>query len=161
MSQPVKLSDALLLEARIAGKANERSIAGQVEFWAKLGKSVEMMMEGRQVLAMRRNLDAQPLSEVLASVNTLAGRKRLTNFLEAQPFPHFKQHPTRAGLLIRIDQDGAETAGRFVNRVFVPDAPKRSRSGKAVSDAVTAKTVRRLPPRENEKPQLRRKAKQA
>ncbi len=33
MSQPVKLSDALVLDARITGKLVERSIAGQVEFW--------------------------------------------------------------------------------------------------------------------------------
>jgi hypothetical protein len=38
MSQPVKLSDALVLDARLAGEVQERSIAGQVEFWAKLGR---------------------------------------------------------------------------------------------------------------------------
>ena len=38
MSQPVKLSDALVLDARLAGEAVERSIAGQVEFWARLGR---------------------------------------------------------------------------------------------------------------------------
>ena len=37
MGQPVKLSDALVLDARIAAEAQERSIAGQIEFWAKLG----------------------------------------------------------------------------------------------------------------------------
>ncbi len=37
MSQPVKLTDALVLDARIAGEVVERSIAGQVEFWARLG----------------------------------------------------------------------------------------------------------------------------
>jgi len=37
MSQPVKLSDALVLETRLAGEIVERSIAGQVEFWARLG----------------------------------------------------------------------------------------------------------------------------
>ena len=38
MSQPVKLSDSLVLDARLAGEAVERSIAGQVEFWARLGR---------------------------------------------------------------------------------------------------------------------------
>ena len=36
LSQPVKLSDALVLDARLAGEAVERSIAGQVEFWAAI-----------------------------------------------------------------------------------------------------------------------------
>src|ERR1035438_9156293 len=49
MSQPVKLSDSLVLDARLAGDAMERSIAGQVEFWARLGRSVEVLLEGRQV----------------------------------------------------------------------------------------------------------------
>ncbi|PIX46733.1 MAG: hypothetical protein COZ06_16555 [Armatimonadetes bacterium CG_4_10_14_3_um_filter_66_18] len=31
MSQPVKLSDTLVLDARVAGEAFQRSIAGQVE----------------------------------------------------------------------------------------------------------------------------------
>ena len=44
MGQPVKLSDALVLDARIAAEAQERSIAGQVEFWAKLGRSVELLV---------------------------------------------------------------------------------------------------------------------
>jgi hypothetical protein len=33
MSQPVKLSDALVLDARLAAEVQERSIAGQVEYW--------------------------------------------------------------------------------------------------------------------------------
>ena len=40
MSQPVKLSESLVLDARLAGDAVERSIAGQVEFWARLGLSL-------------------------------------------------------------------------------------------------------------------------
>jgi hypothetical protein len=40
MSQPVKLSDSLVLDARITGEVVERSIAGQVEYWAKLGRAV-------------------------------------------------------------------------------------------------------------------------
>ena len=45
MSQPVKLSDALVLDARLAGQALERSIAGQVEFWARLGRAIEPLLE--------------------------------------------------------------------------------------------------------------------
>jgi len=119
MSQPVKLSDALVLDARIAGEAQERSIAGQVEFWAKLGRTVDMLLEGRQVLALRRNAGVRPLSDALASVETPEGRKRVADVLARQPYPHYKQYVGRSGLLVRIDEDGTETVGRFVNRVFV------------------------------------------
>ncbi|MGA3082747.1 MAG: hypothetical protein ABSD44_15455 [Terracidiphilus sp.] len=118
MSQPVKLSDALVLDARIAGAAQERSIAGQVEFWAKLGQSMELLLDGRQVLALQRNASAQPLAEALASVDTPEGRKRVADVLARQPYPHYKQYSPQPGLLLRIDENGAQTVGRFVNRVF-------------------------------------------
>jgi hypothetical protein len=118
MSQPVKLSDALILDARLAGEVHQRSIAGQVEFWAGLGRSVDMLLAGRQVLALRRNAAAVPLSEALASVETPVGRKRVEEVLAHRPYPHYKQCPGKPRLLIRIDEDGKQTIGRFVNREF-------------------------------------------
>jgi len=121
MSQPVKLSDPLVLDARLAGEAMERSIAGQVEFWARLGRSVESLLNGEQVLALSRRAAAQPLSSVLASVEKPAGHKRLAVYLEEQPFPHYKPCADRPGWLERIDDDGTRTVGRFVNRKFQPE----------------------------------------
>jgi ParD-like antitoxin of type II bacterial toxin-antitoxin system len=120
MSQPVKLSDSLVLDARLAGEIVERSIAGQVEFWARLGRSVELLLEGRQVLALCRNGATRPLSACLESVDSPEGRQRVADFLESQPFPHYDAHPDRPGLLVRIDADGRKTVGRFVNRQFRP-----------------------------------------
>jgi hypothetical protein len=120
MSQPVKLSDNLVLEARLAGDILKRSIAGQVEFWARLGRSVEPLLEGRQVLALCRDDAASPVSSLLESVDSPEGRRRVSNFLESQPFPHYEPHPERPGMLVRIDADGRRTVGRFVNRQFRP-----------------------------------------
>ena len=118
MSQPVKLSDSLVLDARLAGEVVERSIAGQVEFWARMGRAIEPLLKGDQVLALCRNGAARPLSECIKSVNSPEGRQRLADFLESQPFPHYEPHPNKRGLLIRIDSDGKRTIGRFVNRQF-------------------------------------------
>jgi hypothetical protein len=118
MSQPVKLSDDLVLDARLAGEAGERSIAGQVEFWAKLGRSVELLLEGRQVLQLVRKGTVQPLFACLESVDSPQGRARLAAYLERQPFPHYRPHPDRPGWLERTDEDGTHTIGRFVNRKF-------------------------------------------
>jgi hypothetical protein len=118
MSQPVKLSDALVLDARITGELVERSIAGQVEFWARLGRAVEPLLQGDQALALCRNATARPLSECLNSVDSAMGHQRLNAYLESQPFPHYEAHPDQPGLLIRIDVDGSRTTGRFVNRKF-------------------------------------------
>ena len=120
MSQPVKLSDGLVLDARLAGEVVERSIAGQVEFWARLGRSVDLLLEGRQVLAMCRSASARSLSACLGSVDSTEGRERVAGFLESQPFPHYQPHPDRPGLLVRVDADGSRSVGRFVKRQFQP-----------------------------------------
>ena len=120
MSQPVKLSDALVLDARLAGETVERSIAGQVEFWAKIGKAIEPLLQGTQVLALCRNAAARPLSDCLKSVDSPAGRRRVAEFLQEQPWPHYEPHPHQAGVLVRIEADGKRTVGRFINRQFQP-----------------------------------------
>ena len=120
MSQPVKLSDALVLDARLAGEAVERSIAGQVEFWARLGRSVEFLLQGHQVLRLCQNAAARPLSSCLETVDSADGQRRLEGWLQAQPFPHYETNPKMAGLLVRIDEHGTRSIGRFVNRQFTP-----------------------------------------
>lgn len=118
MSMPVKLSDTLVLDARMAGEVMERSIAGQVEFWARLGRAIDPLLSGTQAMTLSRRGAARPLADLIAEVEKPAGRKRLTKHLAGQPFPHYEPHPDRAGILIRIDADGTRTSGRFVNRVF-------------------------------------------
>jgi len=118
MSQPVKLSDGLVLDARLAGESVARSIAGQVEYWARLGRSIDLLLNGRQALALCRNGATQPLSELTNTVDSAAGRARVAVVLERQPFPHFRAHADKAGLLEKIDADGTVTIGRFVNREF-------------------------------------------
>ena len=118
MSQPVKLSDALVLDARLAGEVMERSIARQVEFWARLGRSVELLLEGQQVLILSRTAALQPLSACLETVNSPAGRRRVAAYLQSQPFPHYQPYPGKPGLQERISEDGSRTVGRFVNRQF-------------------------------------------
>ena len=120
MGQPVKLSDALVLDARVVGKAAERSIAGQIEFWARVGKAVEGVLRGDQVLRLKQRGDAATLSGLLRSVDSKAGRVRVKAQQAARPFPHFEQAPGKPGFLVKIDADGRRTVGRFVNRAFRP-----------------------------------------
>ncbi len=41
MSMPVRIDDELYEQAKSASKAECRTIAGQLEFWAKLGKAAQ------------------------------------------------------------------------------------------------------------------------
>jgi len=120
MSQPVKLSDVLVLDARLAGEVVERSIAGQVEYWAQVGRSVDLLLEGAQVLALRRSGATQSLSALLDSVDSPAGRGRVAAWLQSQPFPHYQPYLNVPGFLERIEEDGRRTVGRFVKRQFIP-----------------------------------------
>jgi streptomycin 6-kinase len=120
MGQPVKLSDNLVLDARVAGEAEERSIAGQIEFWARLGRAVELVLRTDDVLRLKRRGEARPLSELLASVDTDEGRQRLAAHLASRPYPHFEPSTERPGLIVKVDEDGTRTLGRFVNRTFRP-----------------------------------------
>jgi hypothetical protein len=118
MGQPVKLSDALVLDARLVGETAERSIAGQIEFWARIGRAVESVLRTESVLRLKQRGEARPLSDCLRTVDTKAGRARAQAHLDGRPFPHFEPAPDRPGFLVRIDEGGKRTVGRFVNREF-------------------------------------------
>lgn len=122
MSQPVKLSDSLVLDARLAGEVERRSIAGQVEYWASLGKLIDALIDGRTRADALQRSGSKPLSELVATIGTPEGDARLKAYLESEPFPHFEPHRTRKGVLIRIDADGTRSVGRFVDREFVTES---------------------------------------
>ena len=118
MGQPVKLSDELVDDARAVVPFSRRSIAGQIEFWAGLGKSIEPLLRGDRSMALRVSGSERPLSEVIAGVDTSKGRKRVMEHLEKRPYPHYKAVPGHPELLRRIEADGTELIGRFVGRDF-------------------------------------------
>jgi hypothetical protein len=125
MSQPVKLSDILVLDARLTGKISERSISGQIEYWANLGRAIEPLLQGSQALALSSKAAARPLSACLESVDSPEGKRRLAKYLQAQPYPHYEPAPNARGLLVRIEADGTRTLGRFVNRQFQKAGARR------------------------------------
>ncbi len=118
MSQPVKLSDRLILDARLTSQLADRSIAGQIEFWAKIGRAIEPLLAGAQVLALRRAGEVKPLSACIGAVDSPEGRRLVAEHLDSQPFPHYEPAPGRPGMLLRIDAGGKRTVGRFVRRRF-------------------------------------------
>jgi len=109
-----------MLDARLAGEIEERSIAGQIEFWAKLGRALEPLMRGSEVLALCKANAARPLSTCLESSETTEGRRRVAEYLQSRPFPHYEPAPGLPGFLVRIEANGKHTIGRFINREFQP-----------------------------------------
>lgn len=118
MGQPVKLSDELVDDARAVVPFSQRSIAGQIEFWAGLGKSIEPLLRGDRALAVQMAGRERPLSQLLLEVETTKGRKKLESTLNKRPYPHYKPVSDRPDLICRIEEHGTETVGRFVGREF-------------------------------------------
>jgi hypothetical protein len=120
MGQPVKLSDNLMLDARLVAEESERSIAGQIEHWARLGRAIEAALRPPTALKLKRRRPVPLLSERVRDIDTPAGRARTAAVLGATSYPRFAAAPNRPGLIVKIDEDGTRTVGRFVKRVFVP-----------------------------------------
>ena len=65
----------------------------------------------------------QEVTDLIQATQTDVGTERLQKHLNQLPFPHFEAHPDDPELLIRIDESGQRTAGRFVDRKFVAVQP--------------------------------------
>lgn len=133
MGMPVKLSDELVESARKEAADTDRSITGQIEHWAKIGRSVETVLRHKDVRALKRS----PLNVTLTSgarraiqaalkkVVAKTDRRSLARSLRAGRTV-YQADPSGSGLTERIEPDGRRTTGRFVNRSFVPKQPTRS-----------------------------------
>ena len=70
-------------------------------------------------------IETQPvktISECLGSVDSPAGRQRVEDYLKSRPFPHYEASGSPE-LLIRINEDGSRTLGRFIKCQFEPFGP--------------------------------------
>jgi len=121
MGQPVKLSDELVDDARAIVPFSQRSIAGQIEFWAGLGKSIEPLLRGDRALSLQMAGAEKSLSRIVSEVDSAKGRRRVATYLKQRPYPHYKPVPGRTDLVCRIEADGSEVIGRFVGRDFEAD----------------------------------------
>ena len=119
MSRSIELSDALVADARLVAELTGQTIAGQIEFWAGLGRAVERVLGIENVLALQRRGGSRSIEECLSDVDTPHGRARLREVLNSGPFPHYEGVPGHPELLLRIEESGTRTVGRFINRECV------------------------------------------
>jgi hypothetical protein len=121
--------------ARLEAEAAERSITGQIEHWAKLGRAVETVLtysESRAVKVSQGNLarafgDTSARRRVQASIEDLVGspdRSRAVARLRGRK-PVYESDPTYPGMVVRVNPDGRRSIGRVVNRRFVPEHPDK------------------------------------
>lgn len=125
----IKISEEVAELVRRAAAASNRSMAGQVEHWARLAMEIEdraTVTEVNAIKAMRGDAD---------SIDDVALRERVVQLIEdfrSTPPEElrerigldrkavFEPDPDTAGAVVRIDPDGTRTHGRLVGRRFVP-----------------------------------------
>jgi hypothetical protein len=128
MPHAVKLSDALIDEARNAAALEHRSVAGQIEHWARLGRALELDLHpsALQALIARSAADGGPSAGSLAtrlgaaidSALEPASRAALADDLGRRY--RYGTDSAFPGYVVRDDPDGQRVPGRFIDRTFQP-----------------------------------------
>jgi hypothetical protein len=138
MGMPVKLSDELVREARDEARIVNRSITGQIEHWASLGKAVEVMLKMSDIRALKRRQltvdDSSAASgirsrilDAIRQVVSTSDRNAVKRRISATGGPIYESDPDRPGRIIRIGPDGTRTPGRFKGRSFIPVVANQSK----------------------------------
>lgn len=133
MGMPVKLSDELVESARGEAATAERSITGQIEHWARIGRSVEAVLRHHEIKELKRSPDKVTLPAAtqravraaLKRVIASTGRESLAKTLKAGRTV-YQSDPSGSALIERIEPDGTRTLGQLINRRFVPAEPVKS-----------------------------------
>lgn len=132
MGSPVKVADELVKAAKEMAPLANRSIAKQIEHWARLGRAVEQLAKTTDVMAFKAQLaDPQDATKVVHArdalkrlVEALADRmdrgaaRRL--ILETGE-PVYEAVPGRLDLVSQVWPDGRRVLGRLVDQEFVAE----------------------------------------
>ncbi len=133
MGSPVaiKVGAEFAEAARAAADAADRSLTGQVEHWAKLGRAIEALLPAPTAHALKQSsghpdaLDDVTLrNQVLAALGAFRESSPTTkrSRLGLDQQTRYVPAPSRLTGLIRIEPDGTRTRGVRRGKTFVPDA---------------------------------------
>lgn len=129
----IKVSESLASEARAAAADSDRSLTGQIEHWARIGKAVEPLFTAPVVGSLKRSggdleviedeVERARVLDALAALRQSPPFAQSAAFLRASTRPLYEVDPEAAEGIVQVRPDGTRVAGRFVNRVFEPDPP--------------------------------------
>lgn len=121
-STAIKISSALANEARQAADAAHRSLTGQIEHWATIGRSIEPNLTGSAIQIIKKSGDLSQLApaEREQLMQLFESLRRSTSTATTTPFPRYEADHQDSSLLVQIQADGSRSRGKMVNRTFVP-----------------------------------------
>lgn len=143
MARSVKLSEDLVQAAEANAQIERRSVGGQIEYWAELGRRIacDPNISGADLLALQRHerssealqaVNESRRGEILASLQRLLGdvkRETFVRKLAARQQPRYGIDPTDPTRLMRIDADGSRTYGRLIDNEFVAESQEAAAVG--------------------------------
>jgi hypothetical protein len=126
----VKISEELAEAARREAAHTDRSLTGQVEHWAKLGRAAEAHLAVSVVTTLKRS------GGDLNTIDDLASRKAVWEALEnlktgahfaataekllAAGGSRYEADPQDPKGILQVQSDGSRVRGKLVGRKFVP-----------------------------------------
>ena len=139
MGSPVKVADELAKAAKETAELANRSMAKQIEHWARLGRAVEQLVKTSDVMAFKAHLadasDPDKVSEARAALDRLVKalverteRDAARALISETGEPVYEAVPARRDRVAQVWPDGRKVLGRFVGTEFVPDelSPKQA-----------------------------------
>ncbi len=124
----IKISSALAEQARTAAASEDRSVAGQIEHWANIGKTMAAVLPGAAITAIKTGDSIEMQAEVakalriLEEFRTNPDRSEMHQYLKSLGQPLYSVNPEAPSgdTIIQTLPDGTRRVGRMVNRQFVP-----------------------------------------
>lgn len=127
MPTAIKISTELAEEARAAAADADRSLTGQIEHWARIGKSIEPRLSSAAVAALKRSggelsalEDAEERARVLAILASLQDtpRDEVAAHLRLREKVFFEPDADHPDGLVKINPDGSRVPGFLEGHVF-------------------------------------------
>jgi hypothetical protein len=129
MSTAIKVSESLAEEARSAAQDADRSLTGQVEHWARLGKAVEPLLTTKTITALKKWPELSPEEEEIEKQRILEALEQFSNTpasvlrerIGLTGKTLYEVDPDDSNKIVQVQPDGRRVRGRIVNRVFVAE----------------------------------------
>lgn len=127
----IKISEEVAELVRRAATASDRSMAGQVEHWARLAMEVEdraTVTEVNAIKGMRGDSAHISDADLRERVDRIIGEFRSTGSAELRERIGLDQRavyepdPENPEGVVKVDPDGTRTRGSIEGRVFVPSS---------------------------------------
>ena len=142
MASPVKVGDELIEAAREMATLANRSIARQIEHWARLGRAVEELAKTSDVMAFKARLadplEGEKVAEARAALERLVQalverteRDAARRLIFGTGKAVYEAVSGRADRVTQVWPDGRRVRGRIVDQEFVADEPAKKRASRS------------------------------